>query len=88
MHLCVVATASIYCLLDHSFCQMSPSYDIVFLIGALMLYPSVCVASYLTDLDRIASKDYLPTQQDILRVRAPTTGIVEYPFDLDSIIFR
>ncbi|KAF0301782.1 Guanine nucleotide-binding protein G(q) subunit alpha [Amphibalanus amphitrite] len=43
---------------------------------------------YLTDLDRIASKDYLPTQQDILRVRAPTTGIVEYPFDLDSIIFR
>ncbi|XP_037091746.1 guanine nucleotide-binding protein G(q) subunit alpha isoform X1 [Pollicipes pollicipes] len=43
---------------------------------------------YLTDLDRIASRDYLPTQQDILRVRAPTTGIVEYPFDLDSIIFR
>ena len=44
--------------------------------------------SYLTDLDRIAGRDYLPTQQDILRVRAPTTGIVEYPFDLDSIIFR
>ncbi|KAF0290234.1 Guanine nucleotide-binding protein G(q) subunit alpha [Amphibalanus amphitrite] len=43
---------------------------------------------YLTDLDRIAGRDYLPTQQDILRVRAPTTGIVEYPFDLDSIIFR
>ena len=32
--------------------------------------------------------DYLPTQQDILRVRVPTTGIIEYPFDLDSIIFR
>jgi len=43
---------------------------------------------YMTDLDRIAVRDYLPTQQDILRVRAPTTGIVEYPFDLDSIIFR
>lgn len=44
--------------------------------------------SYLSDIDRIASTDYLPTQQDILRVRVPTTGIIEYPFDLDSIIFR
>lgn len=43
---------------------------------------------YLTDIDRIASPDYLPTQQDILRVRVPTTGIIEYPFDLDSIVFR
>ncbi|RWS16834.1 guanine nucleotide-binding protein G(q) subunit alpha-like isoform X1, partial [Dinothrombium tinctorium] len=43
---------------------------------------------YLSDIDRIASPDYLPTQQDILRVRVPTTGIIEYPFDLDSIIFR
>jgi len=39
-------------------------------------------------LDRIAAEDYLPTLQDILRVRVPTTGIIEYPFDLDSIIFR
>lgn len=37
---------------------------------------------------RIESADYLPTEQDILRARAPTTGIIEYPFDLDSIIFR
>ena len=44
--------------------------------------------SYLSDIDRIAAPDYLPTQQDILRVRVPTTGIIEYPFDLDSIIFR
>ena len=43
---------------------------------------------YLTNIDRIAAPDYLPTQQDILRVRVPTTGIIEYPFDLDSIIFR
>lgn len=43
---------------------------------------------YLSDIDRIAQTDYLPTQQDILRVRVPTTGIIEYPFDLDSIIFR
>uniref|UniRef100_A0A8C4ZMP7 Guanine nucleotide-binding protein subunit alpha n=1 Tax=Gadus morhua TaxID=8049 RepID=A0A8C4ZMP7_GADMO len=43
---------------------------------------------YLTDLDRIADPSYLPTQQDVLRVRIPTTGIIEYPFDLQSIIFR
>ncbi|ODM98650.1 G protein alpha q subunit [Orchesella cincta] len=43
---------------------------------------------YLSDLDRIGEPDYLPTEQDILRARVPTTGIIEYPFDLDSIIFR
>ena len=44
--------------------------------------------SYLDGIDLIAKPDYLPTLQDILRVRVPTTGIIEYPFDLDSIIFR
>ncbi|XP_040976906.1 guanine nucleotide-binding protein subunit alpha-11 isoform X2 [Aquila chrysaetos chrysaetos] len=43
---------------------------------------------YLNDLDRIADSTYLPTQQDVLRVRVPTTGIIEYPFDLQSVIFR
>ncbi|XP_063311093.1 guanine nucleotide-binding protein G(q) subunit alpha [Pelobates fuscus] len=43
---------------------------------------------YLNDLDRIASHGYLPSQQDVLRVRVPTTGIIEYPFDLQSVIFR
>ncbi|OQV11538.1 Guanine nucleotide-binding protein subunit alpha-11 [Hypsibius exemplaris] len=43
---------------------------------------------YLTDIDRITEPSYLPTQQDVLRVRVPTTGIIEYPFDLESIIFR
>ena len=39
-------------------------------------------------MERISEDGYLPTLQDILRVRVPTTGIIEYPFDLDSIIFR
>ncbi|KAK7933818.1 hypothetical protein WMY93_004714 [Mugilogobius chulae] len=43
---------------------------------------------YLNALDRIAEPAYLPTQQDVLRVRVPTTGIIEYPFDLQSVIFR
>lgn len=44
--------------------------------------------SFLNDLTRIEEHGYLCTEQDILRARAPTTGIIEYPFDLDSIIFR
>ncbi|XP_072243941.1 guanine nucleotide-binding protein subunit alpha-14-like [Leuresthes tenuis] len=43
---------------------------------------------YLTDLDRIAEPSYLPDLQDILRVRVPTTGIIEYPFDMENVIFR
>lgn len=51
----------------------------------LLCLPS---SSYLNDLDRVADPAYLPTQQDVLRVRVPTTGIIEYPFDLQSVIFR
>lgn len=43
---------------------------------------------YLSDLDRLSPDNYVPTEQDILRCRVPTTGIIEYPFDLDAIIFR
>ncbi|KAH7721960.1 guanine nucleotide-binding protein G(q) subunit alpha-like isoform X3 [Aphelenchoides avenae] len=44
--------------------------------------------AYLNDVRRLAAPDYLPTEQDILRVRVPTTGIIEYPFDLEQIVFR
>lgn len=40
------------------------------------------------EIDRVAASNYLPTEQDILRVRVPTTGIIEYPFDLEEIRFR
>jgi len=43
---------------------------------------------YLNDVRRLSAPDYLPTEQDILRVRVPTTGIIEYPFDLEQIVFR
>ncbi|KAJ8357416.1 hypothetical protein SKAU_G00202100 [Synaphobranchus kaupii] len=42
---------------------------------------------YLSHLDRVSTSGYLPTQEDVLRVRVPTTGIIEYPFDLEDIIF-
>ncbi|XP_074547105.1 guanine nucleotide-binding protein subunit alpha-14-like [Halichoeres trimaculatus] len=43
---------------------------------------------YLSDLDRIMSPSFIPTVQDVLRVRVPTTGIIEYPFELSNVIFR
>ncbi|KAG7271547.1 hypothetical protein CRUP_004010 [Coryphaenoides rupestris] len=43
---------------------------------------------YLSDLDRITAPGYIPTLQDILRVRVPTTGIIEYTFDLKVVVFR
>ncbi|TRY54328.1 hypothetical protein DNTS_021304 [Danionella cerebrum] len=43
---------------------------------------------YLNSLERIAKPFYIPTLQDVLRVRVPTTGIIEYHFDLQSVIFR
>ncbi|XP_054613426.1 guanine nucleotide-binding protein subunit alpha-11-like [Dunckerocampus dactyliophorus] len=43
---------------------------------------------YLCDLDRITAPGYIPNLQDILRVRVPTTGIIEYPFNVKGVIFR
>uniref|UniRef100_A0A8C9SRQ8 Guanine nucleotide-binding protein subunit alpha n=2 Tax=Scleropages formosus TaxID=113540 RepID=A0A8C9SRQ8_SCLFO len=43
---------------------------------------------YLDALDRISKATYVPTEQDILRVRVPTTGIIEYPFHLQNVTFR
>ncbi|XP_028318318.1 guanine nucleotide-binding protein subunit alpha-11-like isoform X2 [Gouania willdenowi] len=43
---------------------------------------------YLSDLDRITAPGYIPTLQDILRVRVPTTGVIEYPFELSNRVFR
>ncbi|KAJ0032420.1 hypothetical protein NQD34_002501 [Periophthalmus magnuspinnatus] len=43
---------------------------------------------YLSNLDRIASPDYIPTEQDVLRVRFPTTGIHDYSFTIKNITLR
>ena len=44
--------------------------------------------SYLSSIDRISCGDYVPTEQDVLRARVPTTGIVEYTFLIENITFR
>eukprot|EP00731_Ephydatia_muelleri_P017785 Em0010g883a len=43
---------------------------------------------YLDDLDRLFAQDYIPTMQDVLRVRVPTTGINEYLFNIETRVFR
>lgn len=44
--------------------------------------------SFLDDLDRLGKKDYMPTEQDILRTRVKTTGIVEVHFSFKNLNFK
>ncbi len=44
--------------------------------------------SFLDDLDRLGGKDYMPTEQDILRTRVKTTGIVEVHFHFKNLNFK
>jgi len=44
--------------------------------------------SFLDSLSRIGTADYVPTEQDILRTRVKTTGIVEIQFDFKKLHFR
>ncbi|KAG7273562.1 hypothetical protein CRUP_005751 [Coryphaenoides rupestris] len=48
----------------------------------------VCDVRYLDSLDRIGAPDYQPTEQDILRTRVKTTGIVETHFTFKNLHFR
>ncbi|VDO67832.1 unnamed protein product [Heligmosomoides polygyrus] len=43
---------------------------------------------FLGSIDRIAAKDYKPTEHDILLSRIKTTGIVEVKFQMKNVDFR
>ncbi|XP_076336113.1 guanine nucleotide-binding protein G(i) subunit alpha-like isoform X2 [Tachypleus tridentatus] len=43
---------------------------------------------YLNSLDRICDPNYIPTQQDVLRTRVKTTGIVETQFYFKGLHFK
>uniref|UniRef100_UPI00358EBCA7 guanine nucleotide-binding protein G(i) subunit alpha-1-like n=1 Tax=Myxine glutinosa TaxID=7769 RepID=UPI00358EBCA7 len=45
-------------------------------------------AYYLNDFARISQLDYVPTQQDVLRTRVKTTGIVETRFTFKNLRFK
>ncbi|KAK6630588.1 hypothetical protein RUM43_014573 [Polyplax serrata] len=51
-----------------------------------LILDSLC--SFLDDLDRLGAKDYQPTEQDILRTRVKTTGIVEVHFSFKNLNFK
>jgi hypothetical protein len=44
--------------------------------------------SYFDNMRRIADPNYVPTEQDILRTRVKTTGIIETQFDYKELHFR
>lgn len=44
--------------------------------------------SYLSALDRISQPNYVPTQDDVLRTRVKTTGIVETHFTYKDLHFK
>ncbi len=44
--------------------------------------------SFLDDLDRLGAKDYQLSEQDILRTRVKTTGIVEVHFQFKNMNFK
>uniref|UniRef100_H2YCI9 Uncharacterized protein n=1 Tax=Ciona savignyi TaxID=51511 RepID=H2YCI9_CIOSA len=43
---------------------------------------------YLDSLDRLVASDYIPTEQDVLRSRVKTTGIVETQFEHKDLHFK
>ena len=51
-------------------------------------YIWLTVPSYFSDIDRLFAKDFLPTDQDILRARLRTTGITETIFDTGNLTYR
>ncbi|KAI9313591.1 putative Gpa2-guanine nucleotide-binding protein alpha-2 subunit [Dichotomocladium elegans] len=46
------------------------------------------ISYFYTDLDRLWARDYIPTDQDIIRCRAKTTGVVEAVFHLGPLTYR
>eukprot|EP01129_Flabellula_baltica_P013709 TRINITY_DN6424_c0_g1_i1.p1 TRINITY_DN6424_c0_g1~~TRINITY_DN6424_c0_g1_i1.p1 ORF type:complete len:367 (+),score=80.46 TRINITY_DN6424_c0_g1_i1:37-1137(+) len=48
---------------------------------------SDCAEYYLNNIKRIAKSDYLPTDDDILRSRVKTTGVIETKFKLEGTDF-
>jgi len=44
---------------------------------------SPLISSFINDTDRIANRDYQPTDDDVIRARLRTLGVQEYRFIFD-----
>ncbi|KAJ4432375.1 hypothetical protein ANN_20994 [Periplaneta americana] len=51
-------------------------------------YITESASYYLPKIDLVTTPGYLPTEQDILYARVPTSGINEYSFHLEKVLFR
>ena len=49
---------------------------------------NVFFSSFLDNLPRLSSPNYVPSEQDLLRTRIKTTGITEVLFELKGLTFR
>jgi len=43
-----------------------------------------CCRHFLSNVGRVSNPEFLPDSEDILQIRVRTTGVVEYPFDMDG----
>ncbi|XP_062137531.1 G protein alpha q subunit-like [Drosophila sulfurigaster albostrigata] len=43
---------------------------------------------FLCKIERIEKTDYIPNEEDILRVRSPTTGIIQYDIEMEQFVIR
>ena len=53
--------------------------------AAIAAAAAAVVVSYFDAVERIAADDYVPTEQDVLRSRAKTTGIIETEFEVGDV---
>lgn len=53
-----------------------------------LIHPVKREFSFLDDLERLGETNYQPTEQDILRTRVKTTGIVEVHFTFKNLNFK
>ena len=62
--------------------------QLITLVTLTSLTGVVLSCSFLDALDRLADPSYVPTEQDILRTRVKTTGIVEVHFSFKNLNFK
>ena len=53
-----------------------------------MMSPDYASCSYLDSIDRISHSKYVPNEQDVLRTRVKSTGVVEMPFKHNGTKFK
>lgn len=85
----------ILCYYSHSINRLNFICSLLFNLNEIanehllnVLYLMFFHYSFLDDLDRMGAKDYQPTEQDILRTRVKTTGIVEVHFSFKNLNFK